>query len=876
MLRRTPGRDSFSGFLKSVFRSSAARRRGGVDRRSPSHGSGVESLEDRSLLSSHSVFEGLFNYQSPAPQKNLNSYSGFLSSPDARDPQQIAMDFLHANATKLGITASDVDALVVTNNYQSSGSGVTHIYFQQYVNDIPVANAVLNINVTAAGEVVNVGSSILPDVRTNTPVPSPTLSPVQALDSLVQELKWTYEGLPTQIGLNNQAATKNGTLSAAGVSMVEIPFSLQYAPQQDGSLELTWLLNVQTTDGQSWYDASVSAVDGELLSLVDWSNAASYRAIEIPFENPIERTPQIITDPQNAGITASPFGWHDTDGVAGAEFTDTRGNNVFAQQDMDANNVDTGVTRPNGGATLDFDFPFDPTQDATATPNIAAATVNLFYWNNIIHDVLYRYGFDEVSGNFQFNNYGKGGIGGDQVQADALDGSGTNNANFATPPDGQSGRMQMYEFDFTSPTRDSDMDSFIITHEFGHGLTNRLTGGPANSFALQAAQSRGMGEGWSDFLALMFVQKASDTQFGAYSTGNYVLGNPLNDPFGGIRDFPYSFDMTISPKTYGDFNAFTAPHPNGEIIAATLWDLNWLFINGNGVTIIGQGYSPDLYNGNAGNNHLMEVFVEALKLQPSNPTYLDFRDAMLRADQIKFGGANQTAIWTAFARRGMGVSAVAGSAFGGSVIEAFDVPLTLTITPSTFGENAGAAAAMGTLTRPNGFNGNAPLLVTLVNPDPTEISIPSQVLFNQGQLSVSFQIGAVDDSILDGTQTLNIIAQTFDFDTFATVSVTDHEPLSVTFNSDSIREDAGPAATTVTISRGNSDLSKPDDFVIVNNELHRYDDAGNLVSSSTIPYFAGIRPAGEDAHDLIVLEDGRIAVINGTTTARLSIFNPTF
>ena len=102
-----------------------------------------------------------------------------------------------------------------------------------------------------------------------------------------------------------------------------------------------------------------------------------------------------------------------------------------------------------------------------------AAVVNLFYWNNVMHDILYQYGFDEKNGNFQENNFGRGGSGGDSVNADAQvrlivlltitgtlafwilhsdrpffiifqDGSGTNNANFATPPDGGKPRMQMY------------------------------------------------------------------------------------------------------------------------------------------------------------------------------------------------------------------------------------------------------------------------------------------------------------------------------------------------------------------------------------------------------------------------------------------------
>ena len=61
---------------------------------------------------------------------------------------------------------------------------------------------------------------------------------------------------------------------------------------------------------------------------------------------------------------------------------------------------------------------------------------NLYFANNRIHDMLYRYGFDEASGNFQVNNYGHGGAGTDAVNAEAQDGAGINNANFGTPPDG--------------------------------------------------------------------------------------------------------------------------------------------------------------------------------------------------------------------------------------------------------------------------------------------------------------------------------------------------------------------------------------------------------------------------------------------------------
>ena len=92
---------------------------------------------------------------------------------------------------------------------------------------------------------------------------------------------------------------------------------------------------------------------------------------------------------------------------------------------------------------LDFDFPMTPDEHAQTYRD--AATTNLFYMNNMIHDLMSHYGFDEASGNFQANNYGRGGVGGDYVRAEAADGNGTNNANFNPPTnDGGTPRMQMY------------------------------------------------------------------------------------------------------------------------------------------------------------------------------------------------------------------------------------------------------------------------------------------------------------------------------------------------------------------------------------------------------------------------------------------------
>ena len=71
------------------------------------------------------------------------------------------------------------------------------------------------------------------------------------------------------------------------------------------------------------------------------------------------------------------------------------------------------------------------------------AVQNLFYLNNVIHDTLYAAGFTEAAGNFQEDNFGLRATA-TRSNAEAQDGGGIDNANFATPPDGVNPRMQMY------------------------------------------------------------------------------------------------------------------------------------------------------------------------------------------------------------------------------------------------------------------------------------------------------------------------------------------------------------------------------------------------------------------------------------------------
>ena len=342
---------------------------------------------------------------------------------------------------------------------------------------------------------------------------------------------------------------------------------------------------------------------------------------------------------------------------------------MHAYEDRDGNNVPPAV-EPDCGAGLlcDFDFPINFGIQEPPT-YVDAAVTNLFYWNNIIHDVMYQYGFDEPAGNFQVNNHGLGGLGGDDVRAEAQGGEPVGNCNafFSTPPDGSRPRMEMFTCNIASPERDGDFDHVVIVHEFGHGISNRLTGGPANVNCLNNQEQAG--EGWSDFYGLMITQEVGDAGPDARGLGTYLFGQPPNGP--GIRSAPYSTDFAVNNFTYGNLPGQGVPHGVGFVWATMAWEMTWEMIDQ-------FGFNSDFYQQwttGGGNNLAWQLVTDGLKLQPCGPGFVDGRDAILAADVALTGGANACLIWRAFAKRGLGLSADQGSPNSRSDgTEAFDLP----------------------------------------------------------------------------------------------------------------------------------------------------------------------------------------------------------
>ncbi len=432
----------------------------------------------------------------------------------------------------------------------------------------------------------------------------------------------------------------------------------------------------------------------------------------------IARTTVSMFAAQN--LTASPNGWI-TDGG-----NTTTGNNVDAYLDRLAStsNVPDPGTLDNNGRPIgnldansrnrDFlgtNYDYTPPPSA-GNPEVGTATTDtqqqrgavtqLFYLTNWYHDKLYALGFTPAAGNFQTNNFGGSGLGNDAVLAECQDGAGDtatgsnrNNANFSTPADGTAGRMQMYIFDGPTVDRDGSLDAEIVLHELTHGLSNRLIG---NGSGLNWDIGGGMGEGWSDFYALSLLNNTNaDNPNGKYACGAYAtykLASPIvtDNYLYGIRRFPYCTDNAVNPLTWADVDDVTnslsggitaSPlnfngnggcevHNIGEIWCNSLWEVRSRVIA-----------DPAFANGNVptGNNKMLQIVTDALKMTPINPSFIDARDALIAADAATNAGANEKWIWQGFADRGLGYNAVAPysrmyayAAGHVGIGESFDVP----------------------------------------------------------------------------------------------------------------------------------------------------------------------------------------------------------
>ncbi|HEX8386884.1 MAG TPA: M36 family metallopeptidase, partial [Rubricoccaceae bacterium] len=591
-----------------------------------------------------------------------------------------ARDAVRASAAARQLAPTDLADLAPTDVVRDRRTGATFVYLAQRHAGVEVWGTATPVAVDATGAAVLSGTAAFEgglSARANAPEPS-----VAATAAVVRAEAHVRRLRPApHLVLTDDPATDAAALAALDVDYSATTPRLVYQPVAGGALRLAWALTL--SGGSETWAVRVDARTGDVLAADDlvrhdaWGEGvhaprsfaplagsapaarlapSSYRVVGMPAESPSHGAFSLVVNP--ADPEASPNGWHDT---GAAQYTITRGNNGYAYLDRDQNNSPDAGSSPNGGAGLVFDFPFDPS--AAVIGNANAAVTSVFYWSNVVHDVTWHYGFDEAAGNYQTNNFGRGGNGNDAVFLEALDGSGTNNANFNPQSDGVPGRMQMFEWtspplftvtapssvagpyasasanfgpapsfggavqfaqtavgassqactaaavpasvagkvalitrgscdfvvkvrnaqakgaigvivyncdpegtpgctganpgeavipmggtatDITIPSvfvalstgealsvapgatvsvaaginRDSDFDAGVVAHEYGHGISTRLVGGPSGGGCISNGEQ--MGEGWSDFIGLMLTQRPGDTGAQRRGIGTYL------------------------------------------------------------------------------------------------------------------------------------------------------------------------------------------------------------------------------------------------------------------------------------------------------------------------------------------------------------------
>jgi extracellular elastinolytic metalloproteinase len=402
--------------------------------------------------------------------------------------EQKARAYLSDHKSTFNLSAADIVQLAVTDQYTDDYSQVTHIWFSQTAHGIRLRESSLGLHISKSGEILYATGEGYKDLQLIAKQSRAATNAQQAVLSLMNKLGLDWTGTLKISSREDKFRTTFEPIP--GINDIATTTELVYTFDDHNQIRLVWNIHLDDLKNGSYWDICMDAITGEIIYQRDAivrcmigpyhtheahgekhfqhevedlpatlqrtgvNDGSSYRVYPLGIESPIHGNRALIRNP--ADPTASPFGWHDTNGSPGPEHTITRGNNVHAYDDPFASN--NANFSPNGGNSLSFDYALDFTQATTADPNRSAAITNLFYWNNIMHDVAYAYGFTEAAGNFQQNNYGRGGRGSDIVRAEAQDGAlatnGTkNNANFSAPVDGLPGRMQMFMWDSRPSSR---------------------------------------------------------------------------------------------------------------------------------------------------------------------------------------------------------------------------------------------------------------------------------------------------------------------------------------------------------------------------------------------------------------------------------------
>ena len=398
-------------------------------------------------------------------------------------------------------------------------AGHTHVRMEQQVGGLTVYGSTVKSTFNARGELVHLIEKVAP--VTDAAPKAAAVSERQALDAAMARVH-----PDVRVAFAAGAKAGKSVRFAGGAFFHEAPeVTRVLVPQASGSLAEGFLVQTWTQRG-NLLDHTLVGGDGAVLSVERRTANDSYNVFPV---SPLAGPQTLVNGPVAGATQPSPNGWL----LAGKQNTiKINGNNVSAYLDAVANNrADTGGTAVSTG---NFTTAANLAQSPSTATNRNVAVQNLFYLNNFVHDVLYRHGFNEAGGNFQINNFGKGGNGNDPVNAEAQDGGGTDNANFATPGDGSRPRMQMYLWSGAGPTHEvvvSGSSYGAKGAEFGPALTTTgLTGGLAVPSGTTNASGCAAVAGVSGKIAVIdrgtcdFVTKVANAKTGG-ATGVIVANN---------------------------------------------------------------------------------------------------------------------------------------------------------------------------------------------------------------------------------------------------------------------------------------------------------------------------------------------------------------
>ena len=660
---------------------------------------------------------------------------------------------LVSNARRLGLEPIDLSTLTLIRDYTSRSNGVRHVVFSQIVDTHPVFDSSIALHLARDGSVLRITSNAAP-----------------------------IDGRDATVGLSANAARVEAASHTGGGDAG--PASLTWLTV-DGRLRLAWHVAVAARTESDLYDVLVDAQTAELLIRRNRVRRAegSGRVLQSaapddprrPDPMPLGGDGSACPPPANYATRSLNSQFRDPATVLGASGR-LSGNNTAISRGS--------ATVPSASGTFDgaswlFDFPFN---------SAGSAETFLFFAVNFAHDFFYDLGFDEGAGNFQVDNFGRGGVGGDPLKVNAR-APGRNNANYVHAVDGGSPTINMFLWDGTGcwaedvnadgvPDIDGDYDFDILIHEYHHGVSLRL------NTAFTGNEASAIGEGGGDFFA--------------YSVnGGTVLAEYARP--GGLRQ--------VNDRDYGDWTCLLGficeEHDNGEIWANALWDVR-------------ERLRTDLAGGSeaAAVNESHQLYIDALTLSPPSPTMLDMRDAMLQADSLRNGGTpasqNFCRLWESFAGRGMGVSATDTADNGFNVVgAAYDVPAGCQAPPvpppppmvsvaTGTGTATEAGLVAGSVVFSRAAASDAPLTISYIAggsaaPGTDYVALPGSVTIGPGALSATVPVVPLDDALVESNETVLLSI-------LATADYTIGSPSSavVTIVSDDVAPDLVVTALTAT------------------------------------------------------------------------------